>query len=256
MLDFAQFMPVIVVIVIFLMAVSALYAIWEWVFSSRDEQDHDDSYHSYTTVYYDDYVPTKARKSYDITSYGAKDSLLSPAEISFYHVLKQVVGDNAIISPKVNLWDIFYIKRGTGKDFMALKAKIARKHVDFLLCHTDTLKPIIGIELDDKSHQQSSRQERDQFVDSVFQATGLPIVHIPARRAYNTNDIAELLRQYLLQARQPVNAHSPTRSSQMTCPNCGGEMILHTVKSGKSSGMNFWGCSNYPNCRQVLPYKG
>ena len=40
------------------------------------------------------------------------------------------------------------------------------------------------------------------------------------------------------------------------CPKCGGVMVLRTAKSGANAGNRFWGCSNYPNCRSMLPYTG
>jgi four helix bundle suffix protein len=36
------------------------------------------------------------------------------------------------------------------------------------------------------------------------------------------------------------------------CPNCAGPMVLRTAKSGKNAGQQFWGCSNYPECKGVV----
>lgn len=41
--------------------------------------------------------------------------------------------------------------------------------------------------------------------------------------------------------------------SAMRCPKCGAEMILRTAKRGANAGDRFWGCSNYPKCRQIMP---
>jgi len=35
------------------------------------------------------------------------------------------------------------------------------------------------------------------------------------------------------------------------CPKCGGELILRTAKRGANAGNQFYGCSNYPNCRYI-----
>ena len=37
------------------------------------------------------------------------------------------------------------------------------------------------------------------------------------------------------------------------CPRCGSELVLRTAKRGKQAGSQFWGCSNFPNCRFVEP---
>lgn len=37
-----------------------------------------------------------------------------------------------------------------------------------------------------------------------------------------------------------------------SCPQCGRPMVLRTAKSGRNSGKQFWGCSDYPDCKGVL----
>jgi hypothetical protein len=124
--------------------------------------------------------------------------------------------------------------------------------------------PLIGIELDDKSHQRPDRQARDEFVDRVFAAAGLPIVHILARRTYAVMDITAQLASYLNGAKTtgipsakssaPIQA-SPEPDENPRCPKCGSPMLLRTAKTGPNAGNRFWGCSNYPACRSVLAYK-
>jgi len=36
------------------------------------------------------------------------------------------------------------------------------------------------------------------------------------------------------------------------CPLCGKPGVLRTAKSGKNAGRQFWGCSDYPNCKGVV----
>ena len=37
-----------------------------------------------------------------------------------------------------------------------------------------------------------------------------------------------------------------------TCPRCGEKMIRRITKKGRNMGDSFWGCRNYPHCRQIL----
>ncbi|NMA45421.1 MAG: four helix bundle protein [Lentisphaerae bacterium] len=37
-----------------------------------------------------------------------------------------------------------------------------------------------------------------------------------------------------------------------TCPQCGKEMVLRTVKTGQRAGSQFWGCSAYPRCKGTV----
>ena len=40
--------------------------------------------------------------------------------------------------------------------------------------------------------------------------------------------------------------------STPTCPNCNQKMVSRTAKRGKQAGSSFWGCSNYPRCKQTF----
>lgn len=199
--------------------------------------------------------------------YQLRDNFLSPAELSFFDVLRAVVGNRAMICTKVNLGDVFWVKQGDPSKFRIYTNKIDRKHVDFLLCQPATMHPLLGIELDDKSHQRQDRQERDAFVNGVFKAARLPLLHIPAKRGYVVTELAVLIAPYLgtpseaskpvpMPTKQPVSAAPvPQANHSPRCPKCGGEMVLRTAKTGTNAGNRFWGCSNYPNCRSMLPYQ-
>lgn len=47
-----------------------------------------------------------------------------------------------------------------------------------------------------------------------------------------------------------LRSRSDTSSTQL-CPKCGSQMILRTAKKGAKAGKQFWGCSNFPKCRQM-----
>jgi len=46
-----------------------------------------------------------------------------------------------------------------------------------------------------------------------------------------------------------ANAHDP----DVTCPKCGRGMILRTAHKGQNAGSQFYGCSQYPECRGTRP---
>jgi hypothetical protein len=197
--------------------------------------------------------------------YFVRDDFISRAEHKFFLSLKLVIGDKAIICPKVSLGDIFGVKENDASKFRTLTNKIDRKHVDFLVCHPQTVKPLFGVELDDKSHQRPDRQERDLFVNQVFAAASLPLVRIPVRATYSTSELSSLLQQHLPEAApvkqviEPIAEKQPgstvvqanPQTTMLTCSKCGSNMILRTSKSGTNQGEQFWGCSNFPKCRAV-----
>ncbi len=194
--------------------------------------------------------------------YHLRDDFLSPAELSFYAVLRTAINGRVTLCSKVALGDLFYVKKGDDPSRWRIYTnKIDRKHVDFLLCDPLSMRPLVGIELDDSSHQRPDRQARDTFVDGVFAAAKLPLLHIPVKRAYVTAEIETQITPYLgvsavdapvrvAEASLPVAAAQTNESP--CCPKCGSEMILRTAKSGTNAGNKFWGCSNYPNCKGVV----
>jgi hypothetical protein len=127
--------------------------------------------------------------------YKACGSLLKPSELAFYRALGAVVGNRALVCPKVRLGDVFYVI--DFKENLPHYFNIAKKHVDFLLCNPQTIKPIVGIELDDEGHEQRDRKERDRFVKKVFEAAGLPLEHIPVQSKYDAVLLTKRLAPYL-----------------------------------------------------------
>lgn len=77
------------------------------------------------------------------------------------------------ICPKVRLLDLVEPRRGEG--FMSALGKIQSKHVDFVICDQNLYIKAI-IELDDNSHDQPDRQERDRFVDDVLTSVGYKVI--------------------------------------------------------------------------------
>jgi hypothetical protein len=201
-----------------------------------------------------DFLSDKGDKSPGIPQYpyALRKEFLSPAEHNFFGVLKSIVADQAIISIKTGLGDLFdAISRDPG-EFRIYRNKIDRKHVDFLLCDPKTVRPLVGIELDDKSHQRSDRQTRDQFVEHVFQAANLPLVRIPVKPSYSVTELGKQLQPYL---RIPVTLPTvveETKPEAPRCPKCGSDMVLRTARSGSNQGGKFWGCSQYPQCRGIV----
>jgi len=182
--------------------------------------------------------------------YQLVDAFLSAAELSFYHVLRQVVQEQATICTKVSLGDLFYPKTADRGQNMRYRNKIDRKHVDFLLCDPQTMKPMVGIELDDASHQRADRTARDVFVDEVFATAGLPLVRVPAQASYAPREIMTQLESVGWGSVAAI-VESASEGPPL-CPACGVPMVIRTAKRGSHKGEQFYACPNYPDCREVM----
>lgn len=188
-------------------------------------------------------------------TYALRDDFLSPAETSFFHVLQAAAPADQLVFPKVHLADLIYAPKQDGH--YAAWQRINRKHVDFVLCDARILRPLLAIELDDRSHRRPDRLERDAFVDQVFATAGLAVLHLPVRHAYNTQELAGLLAETLSQRVMPTATAMEDGDKHPehphTCSRCGGAMQLRVAKQGQHAGERFWGCANYPRCRNTVP---
>ena len=109
----------------------------------------------------------------------------------------------------------------------------------------------LAVELDDSSHRRSDRRQRDAFMDKAFRKAKLPLFHIPCKRSYGAGELGELcdfLTQGLLKVVDEPMEEVPI------CPDCGIEMVLRTAQKGAYAGRQFYGCPNFPQCRQTMPY--
>lgn len=117
-------------------------------------------------------------------------SLLSPAERSFAGVLDGALPEGYTWMAKIRLGDLVVTKKGLSASQRASAwNRVNQKHVDFVLLRVSDFAPVVGIELDDKSHDADDRKSRDAFVDAVAQSAGLPLLHIPAQAAYNQGEL-------------------------------------------------------------------
>ncbi len=125
--------------------------------------------------------------------YRRRQYLLSQGERVFYGALCHAIdGGRYRVFCKVRLGDLLYVAKGT-EERRGYTNRIQMKHVDFVICTSDLLRPVIVVELDDRSHERADRRERDAFVDAALRTAGLPIVHVQARSAYDPNAIKAAL---------------------------------------------------------------
>ena len=60
------------------------------------------------------------------------------------------------------------------------------------------------------------------------------------------NQLPDDQRTYLIQFATFEDYSTPT------CPSCDQKMVNRTASKGKSAGSSFWGCRNYPKCKQTF----
>jgi hypothetical protein len=174
--------------------------------------------------------------------YKTRDSLLTPAERDFYLALLKAVANKAVIIPKVGLQDVFYI--ANKQQYLSARNRIAQRHIDFLVCEENTLRPLFGIELDDGSHNEEAHKKRDEFKNKIFEAASLPLIRMPVKQKFDAAAIRESMRPYL--------KFEETSEAIPSCPKCGIPMVRRTAKQGAHVGKDFFACLNYPACHEII----
>ena len=102
--------------------------------------------------------------------------LLSINERDQYRKLKTWASNHdAIVFAKVRVLDLIEPRTGVN-NYKTLFYKIQAKHVDFVICD-QSIKVKCIIELDDNSHKNKDREERDKFLDEALTGAGYKVLH-------------------------------------------------------------------------------
>jgi hypothetical protein len=191
--------------------------------------------------------PTRAREH---LPYRLREHFLSTPERALLRVLQKMMGERYFICPKVALNDIFYVARPN--ENVHFFNKFFRKHVDFLLCEPDTLKPAIGVELV-KPIAKAEAREADRFMTDLFLSARLPLVHVQSSEQYLEKDLTALLELAMIKVKEtgPLRATAKTDSVPM-CPVCSKMMVLRVHRDGRHAGRQYYGCVDSPRCRGIV----
>lgn len=162
----------------------------------------------------------------DAHPYRVKDRLLTPGEAAFFSALRAALvrtgggtgrpmaglSSMPTVLAMVRMCDVVEVDRrragrqstsarsaarsaggaGSGGGWQAAQNKIDRKHFDFVLIDAETTRPLLAIELDDRTHDRPDRRRRDGFVEAACDAAGLPLLRVRARPPGASYDVATL----------------------------------------------------------------
>ena len=177
--------------------------------------------------------------------YRLRSEYLQPAEVAFFHVLAGMMKERFYICPKVALTDLFFVARPNENVHQG--AKLVRKNVDFLLLWPESLKPALAIELD--YPKQVDHRPVDHFLDGLFAVTGVPLIHVTVQPPYDIKALAERFRQALIHSHDTAPLHN---DFSPICPRCGSTMVLRFDKDGPLNGQKYYGCLNFPTCKETV----
>ncbi|MCG6478932.1 DUF2726 domain-containing protein [Vibrio parahaemolyticus] len=121
--------------------------------------------------------------------------LATKTERRFYKVLQELIPDDYVIHSQVSL--IALVQPTNFKD----NSRTWAKRMDYVITDRDT-KVLAVIELDDSSHRQKKRQERDIYVNNALKGHH-PLLRFEAKSSYDKNHVATVIeRETLIKCRE------------------------------------------------------
>lgn len=102
--------------------------------------------------------------------YARKKTLMSPCEYEFYQLLCGIRPEKYTVLPQMALVSV--IDKVTNNSYRNELFRIA----DYCFVDKTTFAPLLLVELNDSSHLRADRVERDEKVNAICAAAGLPLL--------------------------------------------------------------------------------
>ena len=193
-----------------------------------------------------DFIQKVTGAKYKSTQY-----LCTKTEQNFFkQLMKKLPLDKYYISSKVRLADLTV---PINRNNIYLFNKVAKKHVDFVICNREDSSIVACIELDDSSHNSKSARKRDGEKNRA-----LTDANIALFRVKNSRDYSEKIHQIMnflgcydnVQFKQlePITENvkdtSPLNTPQenLQCPRCAQLMAVIEMKGFINKGKSFQSC--------------
>lgn len=122
--------------------------------------------------------------------YIAKDSLLTPTEITYYDTLTEIIGGKYLLFPQINLASVVDKEGKTNA-----RTELFR-NIDFGVFDYN-FKPILLIEINDNSHTRKDRIERDKKVAKILKKAKLPLVTFWVKDGIDVNAMRAVLARHI-----------------------------------------------------------
>jgi very-short-patch-repair endonuclease len=129
-----------------------------------------------------------------VYKYRRKDFLISRAEHEFFDILVELIGDQYYVFPQIHLPTILDNKV-VGQNWKGAFRHIDEKSVDFVICDKAHIKPLLAIELDDRTHERENRKERDEEVELILRESGLPLLRFGNNGHFDKEEIKRLIQE-------------------------------------------------------------
>ena len=115
--------------------------------------------------------------------YESKRYMISLNELNFFKQLQKLIDEMDLnLFTQVSLYSIVETKCKT-YNYEELN-KIKSKSIDFVVADKKSCRARLCIELDDRTHEKYDRQERDKFINELFENMGIKLLRIKVKENY------------------------------------------------------------------------
>lgn len=97
---------------------------------------------------------------------------------------------SVVIFAKVRLEDLLIVPdRGDLSRHQSARGRVKSRHLDFVLCDAATTRPLLAIELDDRSHDRERSRHGDETKNKALESAGLPMLRVKASSRYSVEEV-------------------------------------------------------------------
>lgn len=135
--------------------------------------------------------PKEETTQTNIDGFSKKDYLLTQNELKLYKLIKPITNKLELnLFCQVSMYELINCK--DYKQFNRIKSK----SIDFVITEKNC-KIKLCIELDDDTHQQQKRIERDNLVNEIFKTANTKLIRIPVKNFYDIEKLENLIKESL-----------------------------------------------------------
>lgn len=124
------------------------------------------------------------------TTYTSKTSLMTECEKGFFDAIKKIASPKYIVQPQINLASII------NKESHSKYQNELFRNIDFGILDQN-YKLLVLIEINDATHTERNRRERDQKVQTICKEAGIPLITFWTKYGVNESYIKQQLAKYL-----------------------------------------------------------
>jgi hypothetical protein len=123
-------------------------------------------------------------------------SVLNEFEHGMYRMLERELRKDFYVFTKVRLGDLVQLKRKSSREAFYNRL-VSGRHVDFLLCDRDTVKPILVIQLVEKKNA-----DEHDITEDVLNSAHIPYMFLSPKKAIAPSELTYLIRETIKKQRQ------------------------------------------------------